>query len=134
MKFDKGLMAGSGTMLVLSLLEGADMYGLEVRGAAVKIPAHPLLVLGRVESTLGNKAIVVAQPLKGCCSPEGRAVWTAGQGDVVVLALKHGPERPEVTLGGLFALRASRPPYCSSTALAPQRPIRVYSVSPIGAR
>ena len=27
MKFDKGLMAGSGTMLVLSLLEGGDMYG-----------------------------------------------------------------------------------------------------------
>ncbi len=30
MKFDKGLMAGSGTMLVLSLLEGADMYGYQM--------------------------------------------------------------------------------------------------------
>lgn len=30
MKFDKGLMAGSGTMLVLSLLEGADMYGYQI--------------------------------------------------------------------------------------------------------
>ncbi len=30
MKFDKGLMAGSGTMLVLSLLEGGDMYGYQM--------------------------------------------------------------------------------------------------------
>ena len=30
MKFDKGLMAGSGTMLVLSLLEGSDMYGYQI--------------------------------------------------------------------------------------------------------
>lgn len=30
MKFDKGLMAGSGTMLILSLLEGADMYGYQM--------------------------------------------------------------------------------------------------------
>lgn len=30
MKFDKGLMAGSSTMLVLSLLEGADMYGYQM--------------------------------------------------------------------------------------------------------
>ena len=30
MKFDKGLMAGSGTMLVLSLLEGGDMYGYQI--------------------------------------------------------------------------------------------------------
>ena len=28
MKFDKGLVAGSSTMLVLSLLEGSDMYGV----------------------------------------------------------------------------------------------------------
>ena len=27
MKFDKGLMAGSSTLLVLSLLAGEDMYG-----------------------------------------------------------------------------------------------------------
>ena len=30
MKFDKGLMAGSSTMLVLSLLEGGDMYGYQM--------------------------------------------------------------------------------------------------------
>ena len=30
MKFDKGLMAGSGTLLILSLLEGADMYGYQM--------------------------------------------------------------------------------------------------------
>ena len=30
MKFDKGLMAGSGTMLVLSLLEKSDMYGYQM--------------------------------------------------------------------------------------------------------
>ena len=30
MKFDKGLMAGSSTMLILSLLEGADMYGYQM--------------------------------------------------------------------------------------------------------
>lgn len=30
MKFDKGLMAGSGTMLILALLEGADMYGYQM--------------------------------------------------------------------------------------------------------
>ncbi len=30
MKFDKGLMAGSGTMLVLSLLENSDMYGYQM--------------------------------------------------------------------------------------------------------
>ncbi len=30
MKFDKGLMAGSGTMLVLSLLENGDMYGYQM--------------------------------------------------------------------------------------------------------
>ena len=30
MKFDKGLMAGSGTMLVLVLLEGSDMYGYQI--------------------------------------------------------------------------------------------------------
>lgn len=30
MKFDKGLMAGSGTMLILSLLEGGDMYGYQM--------------------------------------------------------------------------------------------------------
>ena len=30
MKFDKGLMAGSGTMLVLSLLEWSDMYGYQM--------------------------------------------------------------------------------------------------------
>lgn len=30
MKFDKGLMAGSGTMLVLALLEGSDMYGYQI--------------------------------------------------------------------------------------------------------
>ena len=30
MKFDKGLMAGSGTMLVLALLEGGDMYGYQM--------------------------------------------------------------------------------------------------------
>lgn len=30
MKFDKGLMAGSGTMLVLSLLEKGDMYGYQM--------------------------------------------------------------------------------------------------------
>ena len=30
MKFDKGLMAGSGTMLVLSLLEREDMYGYQM--------------------------------------------------------------------------------------------------------
>ena len=30
MKFDKGLMAGSGTMLILSLLEGSDMYGYQM--------------------------------------------------------------------------------------------------------
>ena len=30
MKFDKGLMAGSGTLLVLSLLEGSDMYGYQM--------------------------------------------------------------------------------------------------------
>lgn len=30
MKFDKGLMAGSGTMLALSLLEGGDMYGYQM--------------------------------------------------------------------------------------------------------
>ena len=30
MGFDKGLMAGSGTMLVLSLLEGGDMYGYQI--------------------------------------------------------------------------------------------------------
>ena len=30
MKFDKGLMAGSSVMLVLSLLEGADMYGYQM--------------------------------------------------------------------------------------------------------
>ena len=30
MKFDKGLMAGSGTMLVLSLMEGGDMYGYQM--------------------------------------------------------------------------------------------------------
>ena len=30
MKFDKGLMAGSSTLLVLSLLEGGDMYGYQM--------------------------------------------------------------------------------------------------------
>lgn len=30
MKFDKGLMAGSSTMLVLSLLENNDMYGYQM--------------------------------------------------------------------------------------------------------
>jgi len=30
MKFDKGLMAGSSTMLILSLLEGTDMYGYQM--------------------------------------------------------------------------------------------------------
>ena len=30
MKFDKGLMAGSSTMLVLSLLESGDMYGYQM--------------------------------------------------------------------------------------------------------
>ena len=30
MKFDKGLMAGSSTMLILSLLEGADMYAYQM--------------------------------------------------------------------------------------------------------
>ena len=30
MKFDKGLMAGSGTMLVLALLERSDMYGYQI--------------------------------------------------------------------------------------------------------
>lgn len=30
MKFDKGLMAGSSNMLILSLLEGADMYGYQM--------------------------------------------------------------------------------------------------------
>ena len=30
MKFDKGLMAGSSTMLILSLLEGGDMYGYQM--------------------------------------------------------------------------------------------------------
>ena len=30
MKFDKGLMAGSSTMLILSLLEGSDMYGYQM--------------------------------------------------------------------------------------------------------
>lgn len=30
MKIDKGLMAGSGTMLALSLLEGGDMYGYQM--------------------------------------------------------------------------------------------------------
>ena len=30
MKFDKGLMAGSSTMLILSLLEGGDMYGYQL--------------------------------------------------------------------------------------------------------
>ena len=30
MKFDKGLMAGSGTLLALSLLEGGDMYGYQM--------------------------------------------------------------------------------------------------------
>ena len=30
MKFDKGLMAGSGTMLVLALLENEDMYGYQI--------------------------------------------------------------------------------------------------------
>ena len=30
MKFDKGLMAGSGTMLVLALLEESDMYGYQI--------------------------------------------------------------------------------------------------------
>ena len=30
MKFDKGLVAGSSTMLILSLLEGADMYGYQM--------------------------------------------------------------------------------------------------------
>ena len=30
MKFDKGLMAGSSTLLVLSLLEGEDMYGYQM--------------------------------------------------------------------------------------------------------
>ena len=30
MKFDKGLMAGSGTMLVLALLEKEDMYGYRI--------------------------------------------------------------------------------------------------------
>ena len=30
MKFDKGLVAGSSTMLVLSLLEGGDMYGYQM--------------------------------------------------------------------------------------------------------
>lgn len=30
MKFDKGLMAGSSTMLVLTLLESGDMYGYQM--------------------------------------------------------------------------------------------------------
>ena len=30
MKFDKGLMAGSSTLLVLSLLESGDMYGYQM--------------------------------------------------------------------------------------------------------
>lgn len=30
MRFDKGLMAGSSTMLILSLLEGSDMYGYQM--------------------------------------------------------------------------------------------------------
>lgn len=30
MKFDKGLMAGSGSLLVLSLLENRDMYGYQM--------------------------------------------------------------------------------------------------------
>ena len=30
MKFDKGLMAGSTTMMILSLLEGSDMYGYQM--------------------------------------------------------------------------------------------------------
>lgn len=30
MKFDKGLVAGSSTMLVLALLEGGDMYGYQM--------------------------------------------------------------------------------------------------------
>ena len=30
MKFDKGLMAGSSTLLILSLLEGADLYGYQM--------------------------------------------------------------------------------------------------------
>ena len=30
MKFDKGLMAGSSTMLILSLLESGDMYGYQM--------------------------------------------------------------------------------------------------------
>ena len=30
MKFDKGLAAGSSTLLVLSLLEGGDMYGYQM--------------------------------------------------------------------------------------------------------
>ena len=30
MKFDKGLVAGSSTMLILSLLEGGDMYGYQM--------------------------------------------------------------------------------------------------------
>ena len=30
MKFDKGLVAGSSTLLVLALLEGGDMYGYQM--------------------------------------------------------------------------------------------------------
>ena len=30
MKFDKGLMAGSSTLLVLSLLDKGDMYGYQM--------------------------------------------------------------------------------------------------------
>ena len=30
MKFDKGLMAGSTTLMILSLLEGGDMYGYQM--------------------------------------------------------------------------------------------------------
>jgi len=30
MRFDKGLMAGSSSMLILSLLEGRDMYGYQL--------------------------------------------------------------------------------------------------------
>ena len=37
MKFDKGLIAGSSTLLVLTLLESGDMYGYQM----IEEPAAP---------------------------------------------------------------------------------------------
>ena len=58
MKFDKGLMAGSSTLLVLSLLEGGDMYGYQMIEELSRRSNDPL------QMKEGNDSIQVSHLLR----------------------------------------------------------------------